>query len=48
MKVFLCEGIDRDGVVVRSLLRASGFGAAKTIFFQTHGIQATHITPKKP
>jgi hypothetical protein len=44
---FLCEVIDPVRGIIRSLITASGFGDAKTIFFKTHGIQATHITPTK-
>jgi hypothetical protein len=44
MSLFLCEGIDRTGAIVRCTLRACGYGDAKTRFFQTHGILATHIT----
>jgi hypothetical protein len=44
MSLFLCEGIDRTGAIVRCTLRASGYGDAKTLFFQTHVILATHIT----
>ena len=46
MSLFLCEGIDRTGAIVRCMLRASGYGAAKTLFFNLHGIQPTHITKK--
>jgi hypothetical protein len=44
---FLCEGLDPVRGIIRSIITASGFGDAKTIFFKTHGIQATHITPTK-
>ena len=46
MSLFLCEGIDRTGAIVRCTLRACGYGAAKTLFFNLHGIQPTHITKK--
>jgi hypothetical protein len=45
---YLCEGLDPVRGRIRSIITASGFGDAKTIFFKTHGIQATHITPTKP
>jgi hypothetical protein len=41
---YLCEGLDRTGRLVRCTLRASGYGDAKTRFFNLHGTQATHIT----
>ena len=44
MSLFLCEGIDRTGAIVRCTLRACGYGAAKTLFFNLHGIQPTQIT----
>jgi hypothetical protein len=44
---YLCEGLDPVRGIIRSIITASGFGDAKTIFFKTNGIQATHITPTK-
>lgn len=43
-RLFLCEGYCPLFGPVRDLIRAAGFGEAKTQFFRLHGIQALHVS----
>jgi len=38
-RLYLCEGFGP----IREMIRACGFGDARTKFFHLHGIQAVHV-----
>jgi hypothetical protein len=42
-RLYLCEGFDPLFGPIREMIRACGFGDARTKFFHLHGIQAVHV-----
>jgi hypothetical protein len=43
-RLYLCEGFCPVFGQIRSLIKAHGFGDAKTQFWLTHRVQATHVS----
>ena len=43
-RLYLCEGYDPLFGPIRQMIKAAGFGDAKTKFYRMHGIQALHVS----
>jgi hypothetical protein len=43
-RLYLCEGYDPLFGPIRQMIKAAGFGDAKTKFYRLHGIQALHVS----
>jgi hypothetical protein len=43
-RLYLCEGYDPLFGPIRQVIKAAGFGDAKTKFYRLHGIQALHVS----
>ena len=43
-RLYLCEGYDPLFGPIREMIKAAGFGDARTKFYQIHGIRALHVS----